>query len=436
MTILNQFGQPYQPEVATRDLVEGLIQLSDLLPHPSKILRDTGKTIAVFEETLKQPDVAAASRSFHDGIKHLDWDIIHDNHSRRAKLLRSILRDMNLKEICSNAASAREFGYTIFETKKVKVGNLILIEDLIEKPREWFKFDYQNRLRLITKSNPDGILVDEAYPNQFILVQHEPTYKNPYGHALLDEVYWLAEGLKGNFEWHLQFLEDDGRDHWLAYVPQTASQDYITKVQLALASLRRRSVAVLFDGVRAEQRENKGRKSSSDAFVQFEKLAVSKINKLFLGSDLSMQLDGTGSYAASKTGYKIRGEALSSGIALAETAINRALNIIQTLSALPDTDTNPRFTLFPPIETDKEQAEIDKLYAEASGSKLSPKLLTKRGYDPDDFITQPEPQTFEASDDLDALLNAVDGLKKKSSPPNPNSTSHLTMTLSAPSPPP
>jgi hypothetical protein len=76
-------------------------------------------------------------------------------------------------------------------------------------------------------------------------------------------------------------------------------------------------------------------------------------------------------------------------------------------SSLTRGNSNPRFILFPPIETDKEQAEIDKLYAEASGSKLSPKLLAKRGYDPDDFILN-DPNENVTNSDFQSIHNSTE----------------------------
>ncbi|MEI6639807.1 MAG: hypothetical protein FDX02_08470 [Chlorobium sp.] len=74
------------------------------------------------------------------------------------------------------------------------------------------------------------------------IVQHEASYKNPYGSGLLDEAYWYSKGLAANFEYHLGFLEDDGRDPWMGFVPPGSSNDYKDKVEAALrpAPQRRR----------------------------------------------------------------------------------------------------------------------------------------------------------------------------------------------------
>jgi len=416
---------PQTGDIATQALVDGLIAVGDIMPNPSKTLKTIGKIIDAFDHTLAHPDVAAASGNFHDGIKALSWNLSQSiEQGQRATWLQQVLGRLDIPEICSAFVSAREYGYTVCEVMWYKDGGSYLPFDIVEKPRKWFRFDKGGNLRLLTQSNPEGILVDEVYPRKFLLVQHKPTYLNPYGKGLADIIYWHVQGLYSNFEWHIKFLEDDGSDHWVAYVNRDADQTYINKVGNALAELRRRGVCVLYEGVRAEQRENKGRKSSSDVYLAFEQAVVTKINKLWLGTDLSMQLNDVGARASSETGANIRGEALSSGKKLAENAMNQLIRWILELNRAPGSDDEQiNFVLSKAALTTKEQAEIDKSYSEATGRKLTDQLLTRRGYEPGDFAeaSEPEPdpdpelaETFASGyDDIEPLLNAVEGLKKK-----------------------
>ncbi len=426
--ILDRNGNPIKSnianlhnDIATREIVEAIANLADLMPHPSRVLKTISKQIIEFEKTLLQPDVSAASLNIHDGVKALQWDVSQaQEDGPRAAWFKSLFKSLpNIPEICSNAVSAREFGYTVFEVMWAKDGNTVIPITITEKPREWFLFDQAGNLRLITKENKDGILLDEKYPRKFILIRHGHSYKNPYGLGLLEIVYWLVQGLNNNFEWLLQFLEDDGRDHWIAYVSQDANQNYINKVQTALSVLRRRSVAVLFEGVRAEQKENRGRKSSSDVFTAFDSLAVTKINKLWMGSDLSMQLGDVGARASSQTGSEIRDGAIKSSKTLAEELFNTVIRWTKELNKLPGSDDEElSFVLSKPAQTTKEQAEIDKIYAQSTGKKVGLKLLARRGYEEGDFDdatpATPNPVTvFSNGYDIDPLLSAAEGLKKK-----------------------
>ncbi len=425
-------------ELAIRTFVEGLSDVTKLLPHPSKVLGNISKTITVFENTLKQPDVAAVSRRFRDGIKKLEWDISRvTQRGERAALIKSVCKDMNLNSIIPASVSARDFGYTVLEATWVKVGSYSVITDLVEKPREWFRFNLANELLLITRDNPNGIKVDEKWPRKFIVVQHEASYKNPYGNGLLDEAYWYSKGLAANFEYHLSFLEDDGRDHWIGEVPPGSTNDYKEKVEDALRKLRNAAVAVIESGTQVRKEPNTGRQSTSDAYEVFKKSCRSTINMLWLGSDLATNAQGTGSYASSKSGQEIQADALESGKELAEQAINQAIKWMAEVNNLPGDDTEEvEFYLYDAPENDKVQAEIDEIYSRTTGRRPSQQLMAKRGYEDGDFdeaapisaqgLTQPldsrspsssegayRGATFESGYNLQPLLSAAEALKKK-----------------------
>ena len=163
-----------QDDVAIRTFAEGLLDVTRLLPHPSKVLQSIVKQIDVYETTIKQPDIAAVARRFRDGIKKLEWDISRVTlRGERAAFVRSICRDLPLNTIIPAAVSARDFGYTVLETTWQEIGSYKLITNLEEKPREWFRFNQANQLLFITRNNPNGIVVEENWPRKFILVQHE-----------------------------------------------------------------------------------------------------------------------------------------------------------------------------------------------------------------------------------------------------------------------
>jgi phage gp29-like protein len=412
-----------QDEVAIRTFAEGLLDVTRLLPHPSKVLQSIVKQIDVYEATIKQPDIAAVARRFRDGIKKLEWDISRVTlRGERAAFVRSICRDLPLNTIIPAAVSARDFGYTVLETTWKKIGSYNLITNLEEKPREWFRFNQANQLLLITRDNPNGIVVEENWPRKFILVQHEASYKNPYGNGLLDEAYWYSKGLAANFEYHLGFLEDDGRDHWMGWVPPGSDNTYKEKVELALRRLRNAAVAVIEEGTRIEKVVNTGRQSTSDAYEIFKTSCRSTINMLWLGSDLATNAKGTGSYASSKSGIEIQADALEAGKELAEQAINQTIKWMAEVNNLPGDDTEEvAFYLYKAPANDKEQAAIDEIYSRTTGLKPSRQLLIKRGYEDGDFEAPaasvqaravPQ-QTFESGYNLEPLLSAAEALKKK-----------------------
>jgi phage gp29-like protein len=413
-----------QDEIATRSFVEGLSGQIKLLLHPSKVLKAINKTIQVFDITIKQPDVAAVARRYRDGIKRLELDVTRATvKGERAQFFTTLCRTLNLKTIIPAAASARDYGYTVFEINWKHIDGKTLPVSLTPKPRHWFRFDTENRLRLLTREAPDGIDVETTWPRKFIAVVHERSLENPYGQGLLDEAYWYAKALAANFEYHIGWLEDDGRDHWLGWVPSGTDDPYKAKVETTLRKLRNAAVAVLEEGTRIEKVENKGRTSTSDAFEVFKKSCRGTLNFLWLGSDLTTNAQGTGAYASTQSGIAIEDDAIDAGKELVEELMNTLFAYVTELNTLPGTeDEQISFILKKPVDQ-AQQASIDKTYADATGMTPSDQLLVRRGYEKGDFVPKSSDlsigiaatptATFESGYDIGALTSAAEALKKK-----------------------
>lgn len=408
-------------DVAVRSFVENVTTLN-LLPHPSKVLKQIGKTIDVFDITKKQPDVAGPLRRYRDGIKRLDWDVTHaTSRGERADFFQQLTRSWNLKHIIAAAITAREYGFTPFEINWQVVDGKTVPISIKQRPRKWFKADDAGQWRLITTSAPEGILLDEKWPRKFIIVTHESTDENPYGEGILDEIYWYAKALTFDFEQWLGFIEDDGRDRWVAWVPAGSDKAYKDKVETALIRLRNAAVGVIEEGTRVEKIENKGRTSSSEAYELLKQSCRQTINVLVLGSDLSVNNSVTGARASSESGLSIEESALDAGKELAETLINTIFRHISELNTLPGSDDEQiEFELLKP--TDKKlQAEIDKTYATATGKRPSSQLMARRGYEEGDWEDAPGAApatpaiTFESSGSkaFADMLDACTALKKK-----------------------
>jgi hypothetical protein len=421
---------PGASEIATRQLVEGLMNATAQLTNPSKTLTTISKAITAFDQVRRQPDVAAASLNYKSGIAALIPDLSQSTtQGARAEFLQGVLNTLDLPRIIGGIVSAREYGYAVLEVVWGKVDKWILPIRIEEKPREWFFFDQGNRLRLRKQGVADGVLCggddpESEYPRSFLLIQHEASYLNPYGVGLLDTLYWYVMGLYSNFEWLLRFIERFGHDFIIGKVPSSADQKFQDATLSALMVLRNRAAAVFKEGTQIEFVENKGRSSSSDTYIAFEKLVVGKINKLYLGTELLDKNDASGARASSQTGADIRDDALAVGKSLVEHGFNTILRWISEVNTLPGSDAEViRFVLTKPAETTKEQAEIDQIYATAGDFTISEQLLLRRGYEKDDFIPK-QPVTnatgtgFAATssgygEGLDGLLNAVEAAKKK-----------------------
>jgi phage gp29-like protein len=325
-----------------------------------------------------------------------------------------------------NALVSRDYGFTVLEITEWGEYEGKTVPVKVEAcPQKYFFFDRDRVLRLFSNEQRDGIDVMQQFPNKFILVQHEPTLVNPYGIGLLDIAYWLAVGLNGNFEFMLQFAEEDGRDKWLGKYPPGAKTDEISALLNMLMQLRNNGVAAIPSGTEIESMKNTGRSSTTGLYKDIDEILRRKIEKLWTGTDLTMQVEGKGGYSSSQSGMNIREDAIESGKRLCLSAVNQLIAIVQNVNGMPVE--RLRIRLQSPRKISKDAAEIDNVYFGA-GMKPTKQLLMKRGYDEDDFILSPSPAlpegegaknaNFEADpDEFDGLLSAFDNyrdsLKKK-----------------------
>lgn len=288
-------------------------------------------------------------------------------------------------------------------------------------PPEMFFFDRDRHLRLSSNNVREGIDVAKAHPNKFILCQNEATLLNPYGTGLLDVAYWIAVGLNGNFEFLMQFSEDDGRDKWIGKYPNGAKQEEIDNLLHTLLTLRNNGVAAMPEGMNAAPTPMTGRSSTSDLYSKTDEMLRRKVEKLWTGTDLTMQVAGKGGYSSSESGLSIREDALEDGKTLVLSAINQLARIVCALNGFPEV---PTFLVQLPRSLSKTIAETDQIYF-GMGLRPTKELFIKRGYSESDFYIdensskgQPATADFAAQpEDYAPLLSAFDlfreNVKKK-----------------------
>jgi phage gp29-like protein len=405
------------------------------LPNPSLVLKKKSALIDLFDRVAIHQDIFPQLISYRDALSGLEINFINSKDTPKNKQtdwFEPFFDQFDTWTFMRNAVVARDYGFVVLEVTEYGLYDGKIVPVKVEVcPHKYFFFDRDRVLRMASTQAKDGIDVMKEWPNKFIVVQHEPTLLNPYGIGLLDIAYWLAVGLNGNFEFMLQFAEEDGRDKWLGKYPPGAKIDEISDLLNMLIQLRNNGVAAIPDGTKIEPMHNTGRSSTTSLYKDIDEILRRKIEKLWTGTDLTMQVEGKGGYSSSQSGLDIREDAVESGKRLCLSATNQLITIIQNLNGMP-VERLP-FRLQSPRKISKDAAEIDKIYFD-SGMKPTKQLLMKRGYDEDDFIiadtslrvtkgsaatsAQSDANFAADPDEFDGLLSAFDtyrnSLKKKS----------------------
>lgn len=377
-----------------------------VLPNPSQVLKSKSATMEIFHKVARQADVYPQIASYRSSLYSLKPIVQAENQSV-ADFFTEYLSKFDLRGLIGNAASARDYGFAVLEVTEYTTLNGRTVPGRVELcPAEFYQFDRERRLRLKTNTSRDGVDVLREWPGKFMLIQNNDTLMNPYGIGLLDIAFWVTVGLNGNFEFLMQFCEEDGRDRWIGYYQPGSTEEQISDLLNMLVRGRNNSVAAVPKGMEVELKEAAGRASSTDLYIGTDEMLRRKIEKLWTGTDLTMQVDGKGGYSSSSNGLTIREEALEEGIKLAASAVGQLCQIVAFLNGMPEV---PTITLQMPKTLSKVIAETDHLYYQM-GLRPTRELLLKRGYAEDDFILEQAPAGGGLTADFAALPADYDPL--------------------------
>lgn len=395
----------------THKLDKALIRM----PNPSSVLKSKSATMELFHKVARHPDIFPQISSYQSALCGLELNIAAKNRTIK-ELLGDLYKRLSLRSIIMLSATARDYGFAVIEvTRYETIGGYTLPAKLEICPPECFFFDRAGRLRL-SDNTTQGIDVLSDYPGKYIILQNKATLTNPYGVGLLDVGYWLAVGLNGNFEFLMQFGEDDGRDKWIGYYQPDAKEQEINDFLNMLVQGRNNGVAVMPEGMRVDLRAVSGRSSTTELFKDTDEILRRKVEKLWTGTDLTMQVDGKGGYASSESGLTIREDALQEGIALVESAIAQIAQIVAYFNNLPEV---AELSLKLPKSLSKTIAETDKIYYDM-GLRPTKTLFLKRGYAEDDFFIDTTPtQSGQVIDfaadaqDYEPLIGAFNNYRER-----------------------
>lgn len=370
-----------------------------VLPNPSQVLKSKSATMEIFHKVARQADVYPQIASYRSSLYGLRPIVQAENQSV-ADFFTEYLAKFDLRRLIGNAVSARDYGFAVLEVTEYTIIEGRTVPGQVELcPPEFYQFDKERRLRLKTNTSRDGLDVFKEWPSKFLLIQNNDTLMNPYGIGLLDIAFWVAVGLNGNFEFLMQFAEEDGRDRWIGYYPPNTKEEDINDLLTMLVRGRNNSVTAIPEGMKLELKEAAGRSSSTDLYIGADEMLRRKIEKLWTGTDLTMQVDGKGGYSSSANGLTIREEALEEGIALATSAVRQLCQIVAFLNGMPEV---PTVTLQMPKSLSKTVAETDQIYYQM-GMRPTKELLLKRGYAEEDFILEQAPAGGGQTADFAAL---------------------------------
>jgi len=293
---------------ATRSRANDFVRLMRNLPDPDPILKKMGRGITALQELLSDSHLESVWSIRCAATSGAEWFMAPGDDSSSAQEFADAFADelkgMDIPRIIEEMMDAVAFGYSPLEVLWALKENRWGISNIVGKPPQWFEFNQDNKLVLKT-----GAFATEELPeNRFLLVQHRPSYANPYGVKAFSKCFWPVTFKKNGFRWWTVFVEKYGGSFMYGKYPPNAGETFKKELLEALEGMVADAVAIAPEGSEITISSAADKKGSSDVHYSYIKAANQEISKAILGQTLTTEVGDVGSFAAAKAHDLVRGD--------------------------------------------------------------------------------------------------------------------------------
>lgn len=351
------------------------------LPDPDEMLKKAGIKRAKLRIMEHDDEISAAIETRREALLATPWrlepgagDAVEFVAGQIARHYDTMLRGM---------WSALPYGYSVLEAVyELLPGGRAGLARCEEKPFEWFEPRQDGKLIYRPTDGRQAIEVDTNH--KFFVTRHNPTYRNPYGEALLSRLYWPWQFRHNAWRFWMQFIERFGDPLLLG-----KSAD----PQAMVDALQRLGVqSILAVGTHDEL--SAVTQSGAGEFERIEAALNRRIQRVILGQTLTSDVGDKGSYAAAKVHDQVRQEKRAADIRMVSTTMQRIVDSVWVLNRFAGE--SPRFVLGQVAGIETERANRDAVLANAGIVRFTEDYLL-RVYDytaGDITIPSPEPRAL------------------------------------------
>lgn len=270
--------------------------------------------------------------------------------------------------------NAIPYGYSVVEIVYAKLeGGRVGLARCEEKPFEWFEPRQDGTLIYRPTDGSAETTVDTDF--KFVLARRNPTYRNPYGEALLSRIYWPWQFRHNAWRFWMQFLERFGDPLLLG-----KSNDPAKMVE-ELQKLGVQSILA----VGSNDELSAVAQAGSGEFERVEGALARRIQKVILGQTLTSDIGDSGSYAAAKVHDQVRQEKRQADIRLLQASMQRIVDALWRINNFGEEI--PKFVLADVAGLEKDRAERDATLVGAGIVQLTEDyILRVYDYDRGDII--------------------------------------------------
>ncbi|MFN3307298.1 MAG: DUF935 family protein, partial [Candidatus Kapaibacteriota bacterium] len=356
------------------------------LPNPNLMYASIGDRQATLENILTDPHVTSCVQSRKSGVLSQTWEVQPANSLTNGinELINQVFRELDVFKIITELLNAPLYGFVISEIVwKLSTwqNRKIILPALIQsKPNKLFFFDSNDIPRY---RNPETHKDEILLPYKFLIIQHEPTFDNPYGNAVLSKCLWPVVFKKTFVTFWTNFAEKFGMPHFIGKTDNIATTKDFEEFEKLLENLIQDGSAVI-PSTDSIEILNATTANSASIFQDFINFCNTEISKAILSQTLTTELGNVGSYAAANVHASIREDVVKSDKLLVEKALNKLIRWIVDLNFGKQSE-YPKFIIYQEEDVDKPLAETVQILKQAGIRVLEPFIIRRMGLQKNEF---------------------------------------------------
>lgn len=333
------------------------------IPDPDVTLRQAGITRDKLRVLEGDDEISGALETRRDALMATPWRLDRFDTEQEKWVWTECSR--HIDEIRRGAWEAVPYGYSVLEAiYEPRSDGRIGCARIGVKPLEWFAPQTDGSVLWI---GPGGMPNEVLDPRKFLLTRRNPSYRQPYGEALLSRLYWPWFFRHNVWRFLMQYLERFGTPLILGQVERP--KDFVD----AVTNLGIETVI----GVGSEETVTAVTQAGVGEFERADQALCRRVQKTVLGQTMTTENHGTGSYAAAKVGNQVRDDKRMSDIRLTTPTLQMFVNVLWDLNKFPGE---------PPtvVQADDRGLEVERAKRDAdlsrAGVRFTP-VYIERAYD-------------------------------------------------------
>ncbi|MBF0626872.1 MAG: DUF935 family protein [Magnetococcales bacterium] len=276
--------QPAFREVAVsgdgRDITRNYGGLMNTLLPQDPVLRDRGGDYALYEDVLRDDQVASTFQQRRMAVTSAEWGVRAggpDPASRMAAdFLLEALHHVGWDGVTDKMLYGVFYGFAVAECLWAREGTRVTLEAIKVRKQRRFSFDRCGRPLLVTSENPDG----ERLPERKFWHFHAGADNDdePYGLGLAHWLYWPVFFKRNGMKLWLIFMDKFGMPTAMGSYPANATDEEKRRLLAALRAIQTDSGIIVPEGMKVELIESsRGGQISYESFIDRMNAAIAKV---------------------------------------------------------------------------------------------------------------------------------------------------------------